>query len=125
MTPPRVGQSLQVEISDPSNARGAATAATFWLAAAAPAPGHPLPLLIPFGGSASGVGEAFLDPMAIGFVSAPVALVPGTTVATHGVTVPANPALVGMDLFTQGLLIDTTSLANLIVTNGLDLHLGL
>ena len=122
LTPPRAGLSLQVAISDPGNALASASAMTFWLAAMTPAPGYPFPSPLPFGGAGGGLGELFLDALAIGFVSSPVSLVPGVNAAAHAVVLPASPAVVGMDLFTQGLLFGSSGAV--LVSNGLDLHIG-
>jgi hypothetical protein len=40
------------------------------------------------------------------------------------VNIPNQANLIGMDIYTQGLLASLTGPLNIVLTNGLDLHLG-
>lgn len=121
--PPQLGNTMEVGIDDPGQALGAGVAVTFWMLALAPAPGYPAPMPFPIGGSGGSLGELFVPPGGIGYVSAPV-LAPAAGTAVHQASIPLQPAMLGLDLFSQGMLLDAGNAANLIVTNGLDLHLG-
>jgi hypothetical protein len=121
MTPPLVGATLNVAVDDPTQALGVPNALVLWAVAAAPAPGFPAGLLVPFGGRNGGPGELFVDPATIGI--SPLAPWAGGPV-TIGLPIPNQPTLVGADVYTQAALLDLATGLRVVFTNGLDLHLG-
>lgn len=117
----RPGGVLRVGLADPSGALTVAQAPTMWFASL-----HPLPsgVVLPFGGRGGGPGALLVDPGSIGLVSGPVNLPAGTGPAVHSVAIPLAPALVGLDLASQGLLLDTGPGMRALFSNALDLQVG-
>ena len=70
-----------------------------------------------------GPGEVLVDPSTIGFGSTLVTL-PAVGEAQHSVPLPANPALVGVLLVSQGVVVDLAAPHHLLLTNALDLQIG-
>jgi hypothetical protein len=92
---------------------------TTWALSLGPDPNFPCGTPVP------GLGELLIDvgPANLVFVTPPA---PGFAGAAplHSVGVPPDPAFLGLQLFTQGMLIDPIGAAGLVLTNALDLVLG-
>jgi hypothetical protein len=122
VAPPVIGTTLLVGVDDPTHALGVNNALILWLLATSPAPGYPAPLPIPFGGRNDGPGELFIDPTTIGYTAPLVPWVGGPLVL--GLPIPNNPAFVGADIYSQAAFLDLATGLRVVVTNGLDLHVG-
>ncbi|MCB9876483.1 MAG: hypothetical protein H6835_02685 [Planctomycetes bacterium] len=116
----RPGELLTVGIDDPAGVTAGAGSPTLWLVGTAAAP---VGAVVPFGGVGGGPGEVLVDPSTIGFGSTLVTL-PAVGEAQHSVPLPANPALVGVLLVSQGVVVDLAAPHHLLLTNALDLQIG-
>jgi hypothetical protein len=117
--PPQLGQTFAVALDDPAGVAGLTPGATqtVWALATSPAPGFPCGVSVP------GFGELLIavTPTPI-LPTAPIAWSGPGMPATHAVLLPADPALAGVGLSTQGLLLDAGGTSRL--TAGLDVVLG-
>jgi hypothetical protein len=123
--PPLLGATVAAAIDDPTGALGSPAGACFWSLALLPAPGHPAPLAVPLGGASGGIGELFVDVTTLGHTTpfAPWSAATGPVV--HTLAIPDQPAFLGLQVFTQGALFDAGATFRLVLTNGLDLRLGM
>lgn len=120
VSPPVLGNTLAVAVDDPTGALGGQLGLALWMLTAAPAPGFPQPVPLPFGGRNGTAGELFVDPTTAGYT--PVNAWTGSP-ALHGVVIPAQLALLGLDVHSQAALLGGPSQL-ILLSNGLDLRVG-
>jgi formylglycine-generating enzyme required for sulfatase activity len=125
---PQTGASFQLSVKDTAATNPLPGQAYLFLASQ-PAPGFPAGLVLPgLGlGSPGSNGELLLDALPPNpFLSLGPALYPGGTSAgaDFSLNVPSNPALVGFDIFAQGLLVTDSQGLLLGLTNALQITLG-
>jgi hypothetical protein len=126
--PPLLGQAMQIRLDDPTDSAALTPGATIGLLAmcTAPAPGYPCGFVLPGLGAASGSGSELLVSLAGGDLFAlkygGAWNGPGQPLSfSHAV--PAVTAILGVTLYTQGLLVDATT-GVLVLSEGLDLVVG-
>jgi formylglycine-generating enzyme required for sulfatase activity len=125
---PQIGTSFQLSVRDTAASNPLPGLAYLYLSSQ-PAPGFPAGLVLPgLGlGSPGAPGELLLDllPPNPFLTFGPVSYLGGTSSgANFPVAVPSNPALVGVDVYAQGLLVTDNQGFLLGVTNALQIPLG-
>ncbi|MCC7064175.1 MAG: hypothetical protein IT456_15295 [Planctomycetes bacterium] len=128
-TPPRLGQAWSVAIGDPSNAAQLQPGMTssFWVVSWRPAPGHPCGVTMPGTGFGGRLAELLVDssPGIAAVIDSPRVWNGPATSTTHLMQVPVVPALVGMSLFTQGVLLEVGPMSlSVVLTNAIDFVIG-
>ena len=82
----------------------------------------PIPSFPPCGIFLAGIGEVFVDVFTPGLLQIPLgAWTGGPLVTTFGV--PANPSLVGVSVYAQGVFINALAMDPLTLSNGLEITL--
>jgi formylglycine-generating enzyme required for sulfatase activity len=124
---PQIGTSFQLSVRNTAVANPLPGQAFLYLASQ-PAPGFPAGLVLPgLGlGALGSDGELLLDvlpPNPFLTLGPTLYLGGASSAATFSLSVPSNPALVGVDVFAQGLLVDPTAGPSLGLTNGLAVKL--
>lgn len=120
LLPPRVGATMRVVVDDPFALAGVSgPAATAWLWAFGPGALGPCGVLVPGLGTAGSALEILVDGSAT-VVTTAVWAGPGQGVE-HAVSVPAQPALVGLALASQAVFLGAAGFA---ATSALDLVIG-
>ena len=125
---PQIGTSFQLSVRDTAASNPLPGLAYLYLSSQ-PAPGFPAGLVLPgLGlGSPGAPGELLLDllPPNPFLTFGPVSYLGGTSSgANFPVAGPSNPALVGVDVYAQGLLVTDNQGFLLGVTNALQIPLG-
>ena len=125
---PWIGTSFQLSVRNTAVANPLPGQAFLYLASQ-PAPGFPAGLVLPgLGlGALGSSGELLLDVLPPNpFLTLGPTLYPGGTssAANFSLSVPSNPALVGADIFAQGLLLTDNQGLLLGLTNALQITLG-
>ena len=119
---PKLGANFTVRVDDPSGVAGLTPVATVstWALSVSPDPAFPCGTTIP------GLGELLISvaPPNPVVVTPLTAWQPGLG-SQHSVTVPSDPVFHGLTLFTQGMLIDPVGPAGIVLTNALDLVVGI
>ena len=95
---------------------------TTWIAAPAPDPAYPCGRIVPGVGIAGAGVEALVDLSSAVVSRAVVWTGPGQP-ARHTLAIPGTPALIGLRLYAQGLLLDGSS-PSLAVTGAADFTVG-
>jgi hypothetical protein len=128
LEPPVLGGTCRVALDDPGAGAGltpGATGAT-WVVSTSPGPGYPCGLAVAGLGSADmAAGEALVGLDAGWFLvhAAGTWSGPGVPLVID-VPMPGDPALSGVQVYTQGVLFDGAGPAGAVLTNALDLRLG-
>ena len=120
---PQIGSALSLSIDDPAGTTGVSPGSlTAWIAALAPDPAYPCGRIVP-GVGVAGAGIEVLVDLGSVIVSSPVVWSGPGRPARHAVAIPNAPVLLGLTLYTQGLLLDSGS-PSLAVTGAADLTVG-
>lgn len=121
--PPALGADCVIslgELEGPFQMTPGATRA-WWLISTTPGTSYPCGDVVPGYGPGGATGELMIDVGALWSIK-PLGTWGGPqSPLTVAVSVPASPALSGLELFTQGLMVDA---AGPVLTNALDLRLG-
>jgi hypothetical protein len=125
LTPPRIGTLFDVGLSDAALALPLpGVGLSFWVASAAPISSAGCGIPIAGAGLGGGPGELLIDLGATVLTSGPFLWTGGASVASHGVFIPDLAWLAGIQVYTQGALLDATNPAHFIVTPALDIRVG-
>ena len=122
---PTLGRTFGVGIDDLGRETGIApaTAVTFYLLGAGPAPGWPCGVSLPGLGANGGPADLMLDPTLPFAMTGPQAWQRHGEPARHAIAIPNQGSLLNRRLYTQGVLVDVTSL-RAVLTSGVDLRIG-
>jgi hypothetical protein len=126
LTAPRLGTFFTIGVSDPAGALPltGGTGLTWWVVSAGQLSsggcGLPLPGLGPVGGP----GELLIDLAASLLELGPYVWSGGAAVSQHTAFIPDVPQLAGVQVYSQGALLDTFNLSHAILTPALDFQVG-
>ena len=126
--PPALGSTARVLVDDPDGVAGltAGASAALWAVSSSGGPGFPCGVPVPgFGPLGAPAGEALIGLEGAWFFvhTGGVWQGPGAPLDAE-LSVPADPSLTGLELFTQAVLVDPIGPAGVVVTNALDLRIG-
>ena len=123
---PRLGSILSVDLSDPMLALpmpAGALGLSYWVVSAAPVSTSGCGIPIVGAGAGGGLGELLVDLGSILLASGPQIWNGGSSVSGHAAFIPAVPQLAGVQVFSQGALVDVST-SHMILTPALDLRVG-